>query len=180
MPSFVALLQGINVGPHRQMAMRDLVAVCDDLGYDDVQTYLRSGNVVFRASRGSAGRIAGALEAAIAERFGFDVTTLIRTPGELERIVAGNPFVERGAQIDRLHVTFLQEKPTKAAVEAIDPDEGRGDEFEVVGRGGLPPLSERLRPEPADQPLLGAAVADGGDHPQLEDDQRAGGPGAGG
>jgi uncharacterized protein (DUF1697 family) len=134
MPVFVALLRGINVGPHRQMAMRDLVEVCDGLGYAEVETYLRSGNVVFRASGGSASRIAGALEGAIVERFGFEVTTLIRTPRQLESVQAGNPYLERGAKIDRLHVTFLQARPPKAAVDAIDSEEGRGDEFEVVGR----------------------------------------------
>jgi uncharacterized protein (DUF1697 family) len=131
---YVALLRGINVGAHRQIAMRDLADVCDGLGYAEVNTYLRSGNVVFRASGGSASRIADVLEAGIAERFGFDVTTLIRTPRELESVVAGNPYLGRGASVDRLHVTFLHDKPAKSAVDAIDPEEGRGDAFEVVGR----------------------------------------------
>ena len=134
MPVYVALLRGINVGTHRQMPMRDLVAVCDGLGYREVETYLRSGNVVFRTSGSSANQVSAALESAIAERFGFEVTTLVRTRRDLESVVAGNPFVERGAAIDRLHVTFLQDKPARSAVDAIDPDEGRGDDFEVVGR----------------------------------------------
>ena len=48
--------------------------------------------------------------------------------------MAANPFLERGAATDRLHVTFLQEKPPKSAVDAIDPGEGGGDDFAIVGR----------------------------------------------
>jgi uncharacterized protein (DUF1697 family) len=133
-PIYVALLRGINVGGHRQMAMRDLTSVCHELGFAEVETYLRSGNVVFRASSSSATRINGTLEAAIEAQFGFEVSTLIRTRRELESLVAGNPFLERGAQPDRLHVTFLRDQPARSAVAAIDPDEGRGDTFHVAGR----------------------------------------------
>ncbi len=68
------------------------------------------------------------------------MTTLVRTRRDLESVVAGNPFVERGAAIDRLHVTFSCRD--KAAADVLDPDEcgperrtrRSGDEFEVVGR----------------------------------------------
>jgi len=132
--TYVALLRGINLGNHHKLAMRDLEAICAGLGWNDVVTYLRSGNVVFTAGRAEPEALGRALAEALADQRGYDVPTLVRTARELASIASSNPLVGRGADPERCHVTFLAAPPAKATVAAIDPAAGKGDEFVVVGR----------------------------------------------
>ena len=69
-PVHVALLRGINVGGKNKLPMRDLVTIFDDLGCTEVQTYIQSGNVIYRAPAALAKRIPDLLATAIGERFG--------------------------------------------------------------------------------------------------------------
>ena len=134
MVTYVALLRGINLGDHNKLAMRDLEATCAALGWTEVATYLRSGNVVFQATRAKPDALGDALADALAEQHGYDVPTLVRTARELAAIASSNPLLGRGADPERCHVTFLATPPAKATVAAVDPAAGRGDEFVVVGR----------------------------------------------
>ena len=83
---FVALLRGVNVGgrtlPMQQL--RDLVA---SLGHTDVVTYIQSGNVLFGSGRDDRDAIAHEIRAAIDATVGHDVTVVLRTPAELERVI---------------------------------------------------------------------------------------------
>src|SRR5215210_14615 len=108
--------------------MADLRKLFDGLGARDVTTYVQSGNVVFR-SGGTAGALARAIEERIAEESGLRVTVVIRSTTELAKVVAGNPFADRGAAPTQLHVVFLAEKPPAARVRALDATRGEPDEF---------------------------------------------------
>ena len=70
MTTYVALLRGINVGKAKRIAMADLRALLEGLGYTDVATLLNSGNVVFKVGGGAAKRLAADISAAIATRLG--------------------------------------------------------------------------------------------------------------
>jgi uncharacterized protein (DUF1697 family) len=87
----VALLRGINLGPHKRIAMAELRSIVESLGHTDVETYLQSGNVVFEP-KPKAKDLATALGAAIAATTGHDVPVVIRTAAELHDIVAANPY----------------------------------------------------------------------------------------
>ena len=118
--TYVALLRGINVGGNKTVPMADLRGLLEELGYEDVQTVLQSGNAVFRAPKAEPGRI----ESAIEDRFGFDVRVLMRTGAELAKVIDGNPFPEALKKDPKnLHVWFL-EKSVKPKVdpEAIAPE----------------------------------------------------------
>ncbi len=128
MPTYIALLRGINVGGNRKIPMSDLRALFDELGHTDVRTYIQSGNVVFTAKAGPPARVRAAIEKAIAGAFGFEVTILLRTPAELATAVEHNPF---GAAA---YVTFLETAADAKKVEAIDPAPFAPDEFAVHGR----------------------------------------------
>jgi uncharacterized protein (DUF1697 family) len=133
MPSFVALLRGVNVGGSRKLPMKDLAALLAGLGLEDVVTYIQSGNVVFRAPAGGRPKLVRRIEEAIAEEFGLDVTVMLRTGPELARIVDANPYLDGGAEISKLHVAFLDRKPPQAAVARLDPERSPPDEFAVRG-----------------------------------------------
>lgn len=130
--SQLALLRGINVGGANKISMPDLRAVFEDIGYENVRTYLQSGNVVFE-SRSSEG-LAAELEAAVSRTFGLSISIMIRTRRELERVAGANPFVTTDAKPTSLHVMFLSERPAPKAVNTLDANRSPPDEFEVKGR----------------------------------------------
>ncbi len=126
MKTFVALLRGINVGPSTAISMSDLKAAFEALGFEDVVTYIRSGNVVFRGPEADA----AAIEKRIAKDFELNVPVVLRTPAELRAAVKRNPFPTDDGK--KLHVVFLDAKPK--STKALDPDRSPPDEFRVVGR----------------------------------------------
>jgi len=87
----VAFLRGINVGGNTMVSMKDLAAICTSIGFENVRTYLNSGNVIFKSPLSEA-ELQKALETALSAKTGKDIGVLIRSPAELERVVKGNPF----------------------------------------------------------------------------------------
>ncbi len=130
--TYVALLRGVNLGAHNKVPMAALRSLVESLGHDDVQTYIQSGNVVFR-SAAKRGELADDLETAIAGEFGVKTAVVLRTEQELGTTLAGNPFVAGGADEKALHVVFLGSAPTRASAKNLDPDRSPPDEFAVVG-----------------------------------------------
>jgi uncharacterized protein (DUF1697 family) len=128
---YVALLRGINVGRHRRISMGDLRGVFEELGLDDVSTYLLSGNVLF-ASGLPAARLTARLERAIAEELAPGVSILLRTKRELAKVAAANPFGSH--DVSTLHVTFLEKRPSAARARTLDPELGAPDEFRLLGK----------------------------------------------
>ena len=116
------------------MAMNDLRETFGSLGYDDVVTYIQSGNVLFSTSSKSEVAIVEAIEHRIAHDFGDSPAVLLRTVTDLRRVGSKSPFAKRGADPARHHVTFLDEAPSKATLKALElPPSGR-DELVVDGR----------------------------------------------
>jgi len=131
--TYVALLRGVNVGGKNRLPMRDLVSLLEDAGCCDVQTYIQSGNVICCAQVGLASRLPALIEGAVAERWGFHVPVVVRTRDELRAVAEGNPFLETGVDVERLHVVFLADAPSPAHVAALDPDRSPPDRFVVHG-----------------------------------------------
>jgi uncharacterized protein (DUF1697 family) len=126
-PTYIALLRGVNVGG-KKLPMADLRNTFAGLGHTEVRTYIQSGNVVFTAKSGGKDRGRAAIERAIARDSGLDVTVLVRMPAELTSVLQRNPF---GTDA---YVTFLDTKPTAKQIAAIDPEKFAPDEFVVDGR----------------------------------------------
>jgi uncharacterized protein (DUF1697 family) len=117
----VALLRGINVGTAKRMAMADLRALLASLGYDKGRTLLNSGNAIFLAS-GTDAEVGERLEAAIKAEMGMQVGVVVRSAGDVVRIVADNPFVGEGIEARQLAVAFLGTEPGGAAWKRLEPD----------------------------------------------------------
>ena len=133
--TFLALLRGVNLAGRNRVSMPELRSALESLGLEDVVTYIQSGNVVFRSgSAGGRQKLPAAIEGAIAERFGIDVIVMLRTPAELAKVAAGNPFLHGGADPARLHVVFLSGKPAANAAAQLDPERSPPDEFRLEGR----------------------------------------------
>jgi uncharacterized protein (DUF1697 family) len=134
MPRYVALLRSVNVAGHGRVAMDDLRASFTALGYEDVVTYIQTGNVLFTAPSQSEKAVVAAVEEQMARDFGDAPAVLLRTLPGLRRIGSASPFAKAGADPARHHVTFLAGAPSKAALAALDlPPSGR-DELVIDGR----------------------------------------------
>jgi len=112
----ISLLRGINVGGHRTIRMEALRSIHESLGLVDVQTYVQSGNVVFRTKLRNLAPLARCVEDAIERSHGFRPGVVMRTAAELRDAVARNPFAGRtGIDPRRLLVMFLANAPAKEA-----------------------------------------------------------------
>jgi uncharacterized protein (DUF1697 family) len=134
--TWVALLRGINVGGNKRVAMADLRALLESLGYGDVRTLLQSGNAVFTAGTGTASTIERKIESQIASDLGLDVKVLVRTAAELAAVVKANPLLGPKVDVKELHVAFLSSAPPDKKLAAIDRESVSPDRFEV-GKGVL-------------------------------------------
>ena len=120
MPIYVAMLRGINIGPHKRVKMDDLRKSFDGLGFEQVMTYIQSGNVIFKAGRSSPVALGKRIESKITSDFGFSVSVILRTSSELRKTLAANPFLkERGIDHEKLHVTFLSDIPAASALQKL-------------------------------------------------------------
>ena len=134
MPRFVALLRSVNVAGHGRLAMNELRASVEALGFTDVTTYIQTGNVLFKADSKSEKGIATTIEQRLAEDFGDSPAVLVRSVAEFRRVGSSSPYAKAGADPARHHVTFLATVPTKAALDALTlPPSGR-DELVVDGK----------------------------------------------
>src|ERR1700729_2398087 len=86
----VAMLRGVNVGGHQKISMAALRTLCTSLGLRDVQTYIQSGNLVFREDGEDPVALARRLEKAIEAGFGFRPAVIVRTASELRKVIAKN------------------------------------------------------------------------------------------
>lgn len=126
----VAFLRAVNVGK-RRMQMADLAATVTGLGYEDVWTHIASGNVAFRSPLGRA-ELEPAIEAAVADVFGFEAEAFVRTAAQLRTIVDLEPFGTLPDGVTYL-VAFLRSPPTAAQKRAIAGLSGAVDTLEVHG-----------------------------------------------
>jgi uncharacterized protein (DUF1697 family) len=128
----VALLRGVNVGGHGQLPMADLRAMAEALGYDDVTTYVQSGNLVLSTSHGAA-RVARELAAAIEAGSSVAPAVVVRTRSQLAEVVRDSPFLARGADEAHLHVLFA-DGPASRCTKALDLHSYAPEEAIAVGR----------------------------------------------
>jgi uncharacterized protein (DUF1697 family) len=134
MKTHIAMLRGINVTGHKTVKMERLRAMFAGMGFQNVKTYIQSGNVVFETNE-PASRLSAKIEKAIFKEFGFEVSVLTKTAKELADIVKRNPFA-KDKKIDeaRIYVTFLPDDPPRNALALVSPLAEGAEEVRIVGR----------------------------------------------
>jgi uncharacterized protein (DUF1697 family) len=129
MPTYVAMLRGINLGPHKRVRMEALRKSFESLGLKKVQTYIQSGNVVFKAGTISNSSLRKKIEEQNTSDFGFSSLAILRSQDELCKIVKMNPFLKQpGVSPEKVHVIFLSESPETDVLKQLEvltkaPDE---------------------------------------------------------
>jgi len=129
----ILLLRGINVGPRKRIAMPKLRELLSANGFEDVRTYVQSGNVVL-ASGKSPKQLTRECERLIAERFGFDVDVVARTRDELAEVVRRNPLRDVAVEPKRYQVSFLDREPDSQAVDRVAAYAEDAERLVAIGR----------------------------------------------
>jgi uncharacterized protein (DUF1697 family) len=133
MKTWVCLLRGVNVGGTGKLPMADFRKLLTGLGYQDVRTYIQSGNAVFRAT-GSATALAADIGTAVEAAFAFRPHTFVLTLAALEAAMAKNPFrAEAEADGSRVHLMFLDAALPDGTLERLAPYATKGERAELVG-----------------------------------------------
>jgi uncharacterized protein (DUF1697 family) len=129
----ILLLRGINLGARNRIAMPELRDALSEAGFDDVSTYLQSGNVVL-TSAAKPEQTARRCERLIEDRFGLDVKVVVRTRAELARVVERNPLADVAKDPKRHQVSFLADKPSAETVRKLEAARAEPERLVVSGR----------------------------------------------
>jgi uncharacterized protein (DUF1697 family) len=116
--------------------MADLKILFEKLSLQNVQTYIQSGNVIFNSvEKMTDSEIAKRIEKAIDETWNFKVPVIVFTADELKTAIENNPFVsENNMDKDKLHVTFLSEKPASEELKKIEGFDFSPDRFIIKAK----------------------------------------------
>lgn len=132
---YISILRGINVSGKKKIIMKDLKALYESLGLENVQTYIQSGNVIFDSVEKTS-IINSEIENAISQKYGFDVPVQLRELSHFGNIIKSCPFeeldlVEEGT---RVMVTFLDALPTEENIEALMTYVKEPERLVIMGR----------------------------------------------
>ena len=149
---YVALLRGINVGGKNMIKMETLRATFGNLGFENVKSYINSGNIAFDVqkparSKGTSGiggvvsngelpdaKLSAIIHDAIKKDFGLDISVMVRSMDEINEIVKNNPFEGQFDNYKFLHVFFLESELSNGHKEMIDSIANDNERIEVIGR----------------------------------------------
>jgi uncharacterized protein (DUF1697 family) len=131
MERYIALLRGINVGKAKRVAMADLRATMEQLGYGNVRTLLNSGNAVFDAKAGTPAAHAKRLRGAILEAAGVDCEVIVKTAAALAATIDEHPLRRHADDAARLLVLFTQDAASLALLEPLEQADWAPEAFAV-------------------------------------------------
>ena len=136
METCISILRGINVSGQKKILMADLRTLYENLHFENVKTYIQSGNVVFKSEEKLEGAdTSKKIEEAILKKYGFNVPVIIRSLLEINKVIDSNPFLsEKDINLKKLHVTFLSEIPSKEKLQDLKSVDFSPDEFAIKGK----------------------------------------------
>lgn len=127
METFIALLRGVNVGGHNKIPMAELRSLCADLGWRDVQSYIQSGNLIFRADQAPT-HLEVELEQAIERHLGLSIPVIVRAAADWSAYMASNPYPEESAREPNLVMLALSKtSPAQDAAQKLQERAANGE-----------------------------------------------------
>ena len=129
--TYIALLRGINVGG-KVLKMVDLKTAAATLGFEEIQTYLQSGNMVFKAAKAGNDVLAKRISGAIRDHKAVDVTVMVRDAAEWGKIIDGNPYPQAHEFPKTVHTFILDETPDPSRLEMLKAKEAGREEWQIV------------------------------------------------
>ncbi len=133
MTTYISILRGINVSGHNIIKMETLKKSYTSLGFQNIITYIQSGNVVFQFKKSGQLKIEKMIKDKIADDFGYDVPVIVIDYPKLKNVILNNPFLcNNNVNLSMLHVTFLSAVPEKSNVDKLKDVDYTPDKFLVV------------------------------------------------
>lgn len=135
MEKYICFLRGINVGGSKKIKMADLRSHLSALNFNNLQTYIQSGNIIFEAEGYTIEDLETKINQLIRKKYGFEVPALILTPKEIEQVLAENPFIKnKNNQPDRMYFTFLSNLPDQKLIEDLQKTDFDPEKFLISGK----------------------------------------------
>jgi uncharacterized protein (DUF1697 family) len=140
---YIALLRGINVGGNTMMKMEELLAMFEALRFENVVSYINSGNLAFDVTSPSVSKgttqnaeieLVTRIEAVVENHLGKPVWVMIREQGHIERVLANNPFAGQFASHKEMHVLFLRSEMSEEQIALLSELTPSAERFGVIGR----------------------------------------------
>jgi len=133
MTTYISILRGINVSGQKIIKMDALKKMYENLNFEDIQTYVQSGNVIFSSKENEPKKLEKIISSKIKTQFGFDIPVIVLSAKTLETIIKNNPFAkDKLKDISFLHVTFLADKTEQFSKESIIEKKLPNEEIEFT------------------------------------------------
>ncbi|HHH50621.1 MAG TPA: DUF1697 domain-containing protein [Saprospiraceae bacterium] len=132
MQNYIALLRGINVSGQKKIKMAELREQLSSLGFTDLQTYIQSGNIVFKTKKTSHSKLEKAIHNKIKTAYGFDVPVMVRTKQELAKAIQNCPYANDPKREEKfIAVTFLSAAPSDTAIAVLNEKDYSPEEWVI-------------------------------------------------
>lgn len=116
----MSLLRAINLGSRNKVAMPQLREALTAAGFDDVASYVQSGNLITRSRHRNPERVAAVVHDVLLDAFALDVPVVVRSPAALRAVLAWDPFPDAAEVRPKvLHVVHLFGTPEPADVDGL-------------------------------------------------------------
>ena len=130
----LALLRGINVSGHNMIKMDTLKKLLEDIQFQNVETYIQSGNVFVETDEENASRVGFIIKQEIFKQLGFDVPTIVISKSDLEKCLTNNPFFkEKNVDTKKLYVAFISKELNNNALNDLKISQFKPDEAFIDG-----------------------------------------------
>jgi uncharacterized protein (DUF1697 family) len=132
MTKYLALLRGINVSGHNMIKMDALKKMLENMGFQNVETYIQSGNVFLESEEENAASIGFKIKQEIAKVFGYDVPVIMVSKTDLELCFKNNLFLkEKECDSKKLYVAFISKELTPSAINELKISNFKPDEAAI-------------------------------------------------
>ncbi|MEM5563829.1 DUF1697 domain-containing protein [Psychroserpens sp. AS72] len=129
MIKFIILIRGINVGGHKKVQMSELRELLAKVGFQDVKTYIQSGNIILNASEENS-KVESKVKQTIQSHFGFDVPVIAKTRAELKRIFDACPFSEE--KKENSYFVMLSDIPEAELIDEVKTITYVNEEYQIL------------------------------------------------
>ena len=131
---YIALLRGINVGGNTMMKMDELKAAFSGLGFENVKSYINSGNLAFDTKKIAENKLIVKIEDAVEAKFGKRVHIMVREQSDIERVLKNNPFDGQYESHKHMHVLFLKDPMPTEKAKQLQASALPGERYEIRDR----------------------------------------------
>jgi uncharacterized protein (DUF1697 family) len=133
MITYISILRGINVSGHNIIKMDQLKKLISSLCYENVHTYIQSGNIIYQTKKTDSLKLSEIIKNAIQKEFGFDVPVITLTAEYLEKVIDNNPFQKDNSKDAAFfHITFLAAIPDIEKIDILKSIDTKNDCFEII------------------------------------------------